>query len=472
MNRFEKTYCNPIPLPDYPLGREGLKDEYNWRETADPSVLYEDGIWYLYSSCGMVYWTEDFVNWKHERMEPYDMGYAPTIVKHKGKYYICGSLSDLYEADNPKGPFKSIGRFKNPDGTDLVNNYDPMVFSDDDGRLFLYYAVGLKPHIMGAELDPDNPTQLITQTALMFPFNSDHIWERNGEYNEDGDMCSIEGPWMFKKNGIYYLTYGAPGTEYSTYGMGAYKSKSPLGPWEYMKTNPYSRKTDGVVRGPGHGCVVEGPNNTLWSFYTTTICYLHHLERRIGFDPLYINEDGDLVCERVTETPQWAPGVVADPVHDNDTGLVCVTGRRRPNASSSAPGRDAIYATDEDLMSWWQPADEDREPTLTIPIAPYGMNCCAVRIIWRDVGLSLQHNALPGPIKYKLEIRDTLAEGEWTTVVDRSESDEDFIVDYRTFDEIRGNEIRLTILDWPENIKPGVMNISVFGYWTKSPHKE
>ena len=70
MNKYAKTYINPISLPDYPLGREGLENEYNWRETADPSVLYEDGIWYLYPSCGMVYWTEDFINWKHERMEP------------------------------------------------------------------------------------------------------------------------------------------------------------------------------------------------------------------------------------------------------------------------------------------------------------------------------------------------------------------------------------------------------------------
>ena len=49
MNKYTNTYCNPIPLPDYPLGRMGLDREYNWRETADPTVLYENGIWYLYS---------------------------------------------------------------------------------------------------------------------------------------------------------------------------------------------------------------------------------------------------------------------------------------------------------------------------------------------------------------------------------------------------------------------------------------
>ncbi|MDD6094246.1 MAG: family 43 glycosylhydrolase [Clostridia bacterium] len=466
MDKYNNTYCNPIPLPDYPVGRCGIQDgaEYNWRETADPTVLYEDGKWYLYSSCGMVYWTEDFHTWQHMKMEPYDCGYAPTVVKHKGKFYLCGSLSDLFVSDSPTGPFKSMGDFRLPDGSKLLRCYDPMVFSDDDGRLYLYYSTG-QPLILGAELSSDNPTQLLGVPEVMFRFNPDHIWERCGEYNEDGCICSMEGPWMYKKNGIYYLIYCAPGTEYSTYGMGAYKGTSPLGPWEYMKTSPFTLKRDGVVRGPGHGSVVEGPGNTLWAFYTTTICYLHPMERRIGFDPIYINDEGDLVCRCVTETPQWAPGVMPNPAFDNDAGLVCVTGRRVPRASSTAPGRDAVYATDEDLMSFWQPADGDEKPTLTIPLCYYGVECAAVRIIWRDVGLSLRHGNLPGPIKYTLELRDSEHDGPWVTVVDRSESEEDFIVDYRTFEPMHANEVRLTVCGAPEGIKPAVMNISVFGRW-------
>ena len=466
MDKYFNTYCNPIPLPDYPIGRCSIADkrEYNWRETADPSVLYEDGKWYLYSSCGMVYWTEDFHTWQHMKMEPYDCGYAPSVVKHKGKYYLCGSLSDLFEAESPTGPYHSIGYFVRPNGEKLVRCYDPMVFSDDDERLYLYYSMGT-PMIWGCELDRDNPTQLISEPEVMFRFNPDHIWERCGEYNEDGCICSMEGPWMYKKNGVYYLIYCAPGTEYSTYGMGAYKGPSPLGPWEYMKTSPFTLKRDGVVRGPGHGSVVEGPGDTIWAFYTTTICYMDAMERRIGFDPIYINDEGDLVCNAVTETPQWAPGVVADPAFNNDAGLVCVTGRRVPTASSCAPGRDAIYATDEDLLSFWQPADDDENPTLTIPLCYYGVECSAVRIIWRDVGLSLQHGNLPGPIKYTLELCDTDKNTDWTTVVDRKDSEEDLIVDYRTFETIHANCARLTIYGAPEGITPAVMNISIFGQW-------
>lgn len=467
MNKYAKTYINPTPLPDYPIGRFSIMNDYdyNWRETADPSVLYENGIWYLYSSCGMVYYTEDFCTWKHKKMRPYDCGYAPTVVNHKGKYYLCGSISDLYVADNPLGDFESIGYFVLPNGEKLMRCYDPMLFSDDDGRLYLYYSTGA-PVIYGVEVDSDNPCQLLAEPELFIEFNPDNVWERNGEDNEDCNSCALEGPWLFKRNGIYYLTYCAPGTEYSTYAMGAYKSSSPMGPWEYMKSNPITQKRWGVVRGPGHGCIAEGPNDTLWAFYTCTLCYTDAMERRIGFDPVYIDENGDIICPEVTENPRWAPGVVADPIKDGDTGLRCVTGRRRAYATSCAPGRDALYATDEDLMSWWQPADEDENPSLIIPMGYYGFDCSAVRIIWRDVNLSLHKGNLPGPIRYKLELRDTHVNGAdapWVCVVDRSDSDEDFIVDYRTFEAVRANEAKLTICGAPEGIEPGVINISVFG---------
>ena len=114
---------------------------------------------------------------------------------------------------------------------------------------------------------------------------------------------------MYKRNGIYYLTFCAPGTEYSSYAMGAYKSKAPLEGFEMQRNNPFTMKKYGIVRGPGHGCVVDGPDNTMWVFYTCTMCYTHPLERRIGYDSAYIDENGDIAVREVTEIPQWAPGL-------------------------------------------------------------------------------------------------------------------------------------------------------------------
>ena len=92
---------------------------------------------------------------------------------------------------------------------------------------------------------------------------------------------------MFKRNGTYYLTYSAAGTENRTYAMGCAVSKSPLGPFVPQKNNPILRSTTGLITGTAHGCVVEGPHNSLWAFYTVKAAVVHGFERRLGMDPAY-----------------------------------------------------------------------------------------------------------------------------------------------------------------------------------------
>ncbi len=87
---LDKTYCNPLVLPNYPRGRNSHNKATDpnfkhvtprdYRETADPTVLYHEGKWYLYPSCGMAYVSEDFVTWQHHPTEPPDVGYAPTVA--------------------------------------------------------------------------------------------------------------------------------------------------------------------------------------------------------------------------------------------------------------------------------------------------------------------------------------------------------------------------------------------------------
>ena len=463
-NEYVNTYCNPTPLPDYPIGRkcylENYKEICDYRETADPSVIYDNGVWYLYPSCGMVYWSEDFVHWNHERMEPYDAGYAPTVVKHKGKYLLTAFDSDLYVSDHPKGPFKSIGAFRTLTG-DVLRVPDPMLFSDDDGRLYLYSGAGAA--IRGAELDSDNPTRLITENMLMFEMNTaEHPWERIGDMNEDPSFSWTEGAWMYKRNDTYYLTYSAPGTQWITYAMGAYKSRSPLGPWEYMTTSPFLIKTHGLVRGTGHGCLVDGPNGTVWAFYTCCMGYGGKFERRIGYDPIGFDEAGNIIPKTPTDVPQWAPGVKSAPHLNNGTGLLPLTQHKECSATSCAPGRDALYAVDDSMLSWWQPAENDPLPSLTVKLSNHAMEVRSIRIIWRDVGLDIKENHLPGPFGYTV---DAFTEaGEWVCILDKSDNSVDMAVDYNPVLPVRATSVRINIMSSPAHITPGLVNFTVFGF--------
>ena len=60
-----------------------------------------------------------------------------------------------------------------------------------------------------------------------------HGWERFGENHTSDIKPFIEGAWMTKHNGKYYLQYAAPGTQFNVYGDGVYVGKSPLGPFQY-----------------------------------------------------------------------------------------------------------------------------------------------------------------------------------------------------------------------------------------------
>ena len=460
-----KTYCNPTPLPDYPLGRLCLRGhhlpyKYDYRETADPSVIYEGGKWYLYPSCGMVYVSEDFIHWKHKKMTPYDIGYAPTVVKHKGKFLLIASESEMYSSLSPEGPFECIGALHDDTGKEYRVG-DPMLFSDDDGRLYLYSGCG--EEIRGCELDNDDPTRLITENMLMFGMNTkDHVWERMGEWNEDPSYSWIEGAWMYKRNGVYYLTYSAPGTEWISYGMGAYKSSSPLGPWEYMETSPFLLTKKGLIRGTGHGSIVDGPNGTTWVFYTICVCYAGAFERRIGYDPIGFDENGNIIPTSASENPCYAPGVIKNPHLDNSTNLIPLTQMKRPIASSCAEGRDEIYALDDSLLTWWQPRKDDPMPCLPIKLSGDPLTVAAVRIMWRDAGLSVKDGYLPGPFGYKVDVK--VRNEEWTTVIDKSDNKTDMLIDYIPIDPVLATDIRLIITSKPENIEPGVMNFTAFGY--------
>ena len=58
-------------------------------------------------------------------------------------------------------------------------------------------------------------------------------WQRFGEYMDDTFLDPfIEGSWMTKHNGKYYLQYGAPGTEFSGYADGVVVGDNPLGPFK------------------------------------------------------------------------------------------------------------------------------------------------------------------------------------------------------------------------------------------------
>lgn len=484
------TYANPLSLPDIPLGTDdwcadqaGMFDGYrkppenqspDYRSISDPTVFYWEGKWFLYPSYGMAWVTEDFENWRHVRTKPYNPKYSPSIVPwREGRFLMASWNNPLYVSDSPLGPFRELGAYILPDGTSFLP-CDPGIFADDDRRLYLYAvqeqaadsAAGFRVDIVGYELDWENPRQVLRGPVELVRMDPERKpWERHGRYNQNRSFGWCEGPHLLRYRERYYLLYATPNTCDAAYCMAVYVSdQSPLDGFRCQRRNPLTSHSSGIVAGAGHGCVEHGPGGSLWAFYTIAAPYLHRYERRIGMDLVAVDENGELYCPfGVTDTPQYVPGFRADPLREgNSPGYQNLTAAVRPLASSSREGRDAVYATDENNLSFWQPESDDPLPSLECDLSGLFV-VGAVRLFWRDVGLDVAAGKLPRPIQYRLEGRNG---DDWFTLVDRSDSDEELNIDYRSFPVRSCRQVRLVVTGWNRELGLGLIDFAVFG---KSP---
>ncbi len=467
------TFCNPLPLPNYPIGRMSrditngepinsiglwlVDRKEHFRELADPSALWLDGKWFLYPSVDMAWVSEDLgATWQHHPLNIRDVGYAPTVVKNGDAFLLLASGSDLYTSSSPLGPFSSLGRIQMAEVPGMPPLTDPMLFSDDDGRLYFYWGCTQSGGIWGVELDAKHPDKALSKPRELIPFDPvGQPWEAVGAWNQNPHSGWVEGAWMVKHDGKYHLTYSAAGTQNRGYAMGCYTSATPLGTFVPQKRNPFFRTTHGLLTGTAHGSIVAGPGNRLWVFYSIRAAAVHGFERRIGMDRVELDANGELHVPPATSTPQVLPGKSSSAPDWLPINAVVPT-----FGSSNAPNLTGKFAVDESLSTWWQPDANDTEPVLTSSfVAPAEIH--AARVIWRDVGLDPKKGVNLGPFRYRVEIET--APDQWTCLLDRSNNTEDLLINYRETAPQAGSRARLVILGWPKGITPGVVEFTVFG---------
>ena len=68
---------------------------------------------------------------------------------------------------------------------------------------------------------------------------------------------------------------------------------------------------------------------------------------------------------------------------------------------------------------------------------------------------------MPGPYRYRVEL-ETAAD-RWVTVLDRTASDDDLLIDYREIEPTVASRARLVVTGWPKGLTPGVAEFTVFG---------
>lgn len=457
----QRTYCNPLPMP---IGQGG-------NASGDVTVIEEGGKYYMYCTGGGAWVSDDMVNWDFHAVAGVPV--APDIVKYNGKFYLSGNNDNLFVADSPLGPFRDLGPFNNtgPVENGWNGGFDTKIFIDDDNQPYLFWPGRGISGIYGVKLDPQNLTRFMDKPTHLFGFNPMHAWERYGEMNEYPGVAWIEGPWIIKRNGIYYLEYSASGTQWKTYAEGYYTATSPLGPYSYAPNNPLLRKTEGLVTGTAHGSIVKGPDGGLWQFYTIVLSNPPG-GRRIGMDRVCFDDEG-LMSVTVTDTPQPVPSAKTE---KNTKTIVPVTINKMKamnalsTVSSEQPGFPAAYAVDNYSGTVWQPAPDDQRPSITIELSPATrfdvvqfFTVSSMRILFNGQrrGFGMRNASLP-IYKYMLEVSN---DGKtFEKVLDKTSNDKAKDTVYDEFEPTNCRFVRLTVTEWPQGSQLGIIDFTVFGY--------
>ena len=359
--QVRKTYCNPInidygytPIPNFSeAGRH--------RATADPVIVNYRGDYYLFSTNQWGYWwSSDMLKWNfisRRFLRPWNKVYdelcAPAVGILGDTMIVIGSTYTseftIWMSTNPKED-----NWKPLVDSFEIGGWDPAFFTDDDGRFYMYNGSSNRFPLYGIELDRKtmNPYGTRKEIYLLEPWR--YGWQRFGEYMDDTFLDPfMEGAWMTKHNGKYYLQYGAPGTEFSGYADGVVVGDNPLGPFT-PQPMPFSFKPGGFARGAGHGATFQDNWSNYWHTSTITISVKNNFERRIGIWPAGFDNDGVMYCNQAFgDYPAYLPEGPENHLESRFTGWMLLNYNKPVSVSSTYGSYNANNAVDENIKTYW-----------------------------------------------------------------------------------------------------------------------
>lgn len=277
-------------------------------EGADPFILAHAGKYYLYSTNAKdgfrVFESEDMSEWT-ERGYCLKKGdvigeggfWAPEISERDGKFYMVYVADEhlaVAVAESPLGPFVQ----KEKKWLSERNAIDGHFFTDDDGKTYLYYVRFDQGNVLyAAEMSEDLLS--FDEEHERFLFRAEEEWELK-------DCSVVEGPFVLKHKGKYYLTYSANHTRSPYYAIGCAVADSPLGPFRKRADNPILCKNE-RVNGVGHHSFVRAENGELVCVYHSHYSKTQFQPRRVCVDRAeFVERDGEdaLVIHGPTVTEQ------------------------------------------------------------------------------------------------------------------------------------------------------------------------
>ncbi|HKK80863.1 MAG TPA: family 43 glycosylhydrolase, partial [Prolixibacteraceae bacterium] len=205
--------------------------------------------------------------------------WAPDCIERNGKYYFYypantnivgpngrkGFGIGVAVADKPEGPY-----VVEDEPIEGIHGIDPNILIDNDGQAYIYWSMG---DIFVAKLN-DNMLELASEPKTIDNLPTEGL---------------KEGPWVFERNGIYYLTF--PHVENKTERLEYAMGDSPMGPF----------KMEGVIMDESPtGCWTN--HHSIIEYNDQWYLFYHHNDlspdfdknRSVRIDSLFFNPDGTI----------------------------------------------------------------------------------------------------------------------------------------------------------------------------------
>ncbi len=366
-----KTYCNPMDL-NYQYNFEQKHLGISYRSGADPVIVLHKGEYYLFATISGGWWhSKDLLHWVYvtPNQWPVEDMCAPAAISvndtlfllqstygHRPIYYLEDEKNGILKYYNPLLPDipgidndrKEVGEYDGP--------WDPGLFYDEEtNRWYNYFGSSNVFPVYGIELDKSK--QLSYKgfpQKLIYLHPDQHGWERFGQDHRDTIKPFIEGAWMNKYNGKYYLQYGAPGTEYNVYANGVYVGDDPLGPFTYAPYNPVSYKPGGFVKGAGHGNTFKDVYGNYWNTGTPWLAVNWNFERRIAMFPAGFDDDGQMFSNtRFGDLPHYLPTYKWQSKDELFAGWMLLSYKKPVFTSSEKDTFSVNKVVDENIRTYW-----------------------------------------------------------------------------------------------------------------------
>ncbi|MBO9683196.1 MAG: family 43 glycosylhydrolase [Flavisolibacter sp.] len=302
----------------------------------DKSTWFTMKEWRCYSSTDMVNWRDHGAplslktfSWAEKD------AWAGQCIYRNGKFYFyvpvhakgLGMSIGVAVSDRPDGPFvDALGKPLVHSGS---GDIDPTVFIDDDGQAYLYWG---NPYLKYVKLNEDMISysgEVVTVPLTKEGFNVRYkdVDKRPSAYEE--------GPWFYKRNGLYYLLYPAGGVpEHIAYST----SKGPTGPWKYRDTIMRVIQKGGAFT--NHPGVIDYKGRSYFFYHNGALPGGGGFTRSVCVEEFQYNADGSIPRIEPTvagvapvsnlnpykwveaETIAWEVGV--ETAWDNSTGMYVI----------------------------------------------------------------------------------------------------------------------------------------------------